>query len=105
MLERLAVGIRNDEAAVTFRLGPVERKRDLVGPLLHLCHSPVWLVVGCGCGCAGGAGAATGGGGSAGGLLDDERSFTTVPDVSTIQPRADKAAASWLMSPWYFTRM
>src|SRR5438105_10663848 len=33
MLKGVAIGIRDDEAEVTFALGPVERKRDLVRPV------------------------------------------------------------------------
>ena len=37
MLEGLAVRVDDDEAGVAFALRPVERKRDLVRPLLHCC--------------------------------------------------------------------
>jgi hypothetical protein len=42
MVERLAIGVGNDEAGVSFTLRPVERKRDLVRALLHR-----WAFEGC----------------------------------------------------------
>jgi hypothetical protein len=35
MVEGFPIGIGDDEARVSLALRPVERKRDLVGPLLH----------------------------------------------------------------------
>ena len=68
MLERVAVGVGDDEAGVAFALRPVERERDLVRALLH-CGA-AWFDVACAAGC--GAGCSWrldgGGGGSAGGL-------------------------------------
>src|ERR1043165_8285546 len=74
MLESLAVGVRDDEAGVAFGMGPVERKRDLVRPLLH-CWLPV--LGACAAGVAGCCG--TGGGGSGGGLPEADFILTTFP--------------------------
>ena len=62
MIERLAIGVADDEARVAVALRPVERQRDLVRPLLHHCCPGGWLAAGCGCwggaaGCGGGGGA------------------------------------------------
>src|SRR5689334_22047086 len=35
MIECLAIGLGDDDPGVALALGPVERKRDLVRPLLH----------------------------------------------------------------------
>ena len=37
MVERLAVGVADDEARIALALRPVERERDLVGTALHHC--------------------------------------------------------------------
>ena len=107
MIECVAISVGDDESGIALALRPVERKRDLVRPLLHSCAvaagSASLRVAGCvvGCGLRLRPAAAA----SAGGLLDEDWICTTVPAVSTTQPRADSAAASWLMSPLYLTRM
>ena len=49
MVEGFPVCLGDDEAGIAFGLRPVERERDLVGPLLHSA-APVWFVAGCGAG-------------------------------------------------------
>ena len=86
MVRRRAIGLGNQEAVVGGGRWPVERKRDLVGALLH----------GAGAGAGVGAGAAAGGGGAGcggGAAIAPREMRSTPPDRSTDQPPALKRAA------------
>ena len=106
MVERVAVCLADDEPLVAVALRPVERKRDLVGTLLHWPGGG-WLgaaLTGPPESAAGGA--CVGGGGIGGGLSESEWILMTDPEAaSTVQPRPASAAASCAKAPLYLTRM